>query len=163
MVIEPVHCAQSLKSVWVVLAQTLGPFGPPKKLVNFDMFQKHQKCVLCILTPNHLTKVNYCCPTVLNSTNKAEIGPLSFLCYQVFWSSQMYLVLWARRSRWLISRTELIMIPGSYCTSALPILGNGYPNHEISERQHWSRSQQDIHGLEGFGRGVGSLWKGWRQ
>ena len=62
---------RSLKSVLVLLAQILGPFGPPKKRVNFDMFKKHQKCVLCILTPNHLTIINYCCPTVLYSINKA--------------------------------------------------------------------------------------------
>ena len=59
----------------------LGPFGPLKKCVNFEMFKKHQKCVLCILSLNNLTKINYCCPTVLNSINKAEIGPLSFTCF----------------------------------------------------------------------------------
>ena len=42
--------SRSLKSVLVLLAQILGPFGPPKKRVNFD----NQKCVLCILTTNHL-------------------------------------------------------------------------------------------------------------
>ena len=65
----------------VLPAQIMGPFGPLKKLVNFDTFQKHQKCILCILTPNHLTKINYCCPTVFYSINKAEIGPLTFFCY----------------------------------------------------------------------------------
>ena len=50
-------------------------FCPPKKRVNFDMFQKHPKCILCILTPNHLTKLNYCCPTVFYSISKAEISP----------------------------------------------------------------------------------------
>ena len=53
----------ALKSVLVLLLWILGPFGPPKKRVNFGMFQEHQKCELCIMTPNHLTKINYCCPT----------------------------------------------------------------------------------------------------
>ena len=79
---------RSLKSVLVLLPQILGPFGPPKKRVNFDMFQKHQKCVLYILTPNHFTKINFWCPTVFCSINKAELGPLSFFCYQFFWSSK---------------------------------------------------------------------------
>ena len=45
--------ALSLKSNVVPCMQILGPFGPPKKYVNFDMSKKHQKCVLCILTSNH--------------------------------------------------------------------------------------------------------------
>ena len=71
----------SLKSVLVLLTQILGPFGPPKERVNVDMFRKHRKCVLCILTHNHLTKINYCFPTVFYSVNEAEMGPLSFFCY----------------------------------------------------------------------------------
>jgi len=56
------------------------------------MFQKHPKCIFCILTPNHLTERNFLCLTVLDSINKADIGPLSFFCYKVFWSSS-FLVL----------------------------------------------------------------------
>ena len=41
----------ALKSVLVLLLWILGPFGPPKKRVNFDIFKKHQLCVFCILTP----------------------------------------------------------------------------------------------------------------
>ena len=62
------HISRSLKAVLILLAQIL---GPPRRRVNFDMFKKHQKCVLCILTPNHLTKINFCCPTVFYSINKA--------------------------------------------------------------------------------------------
>ena len=51
MEVEP----RSLKSVLALLAQFFGPFGPTKGRV------------LCILTPNHLTKINYCCPTVFYS------------------------------------------------------------------------------------------------
>ena len=40
-----------LKSVLVLLPQILGSFGSPKKHVNFDIFKKHEKCVVCILTP----------------------------------------------------------------------------------------------------------------
>ena len=32
--------SRSLKSVWALLAQILGPFGPPKKHLNFDLFKK---------------------------------------------------------------------------------------------------------------------------
>ena len=39
------YWAQSLKSVLVLPAQILGPFGPPKKRVNIDMFKKDQKRV----------------------------------------------------------------------------------------------------------------------
>ena len=69
---KPFLCsyARSLKLALVFLAQILGPFDPPKMRVNFDMFKKYQKCVLCILTPNHLTIINYCCPTVFYSINK---------------------------------------------------------------------------------------------
>ena len=64
--------ACALRALGPVLEISFGPpsadfgglFGPPKKRVNFDMFKKHQKCVLCILSPNNLTKINYCCPTV---------------------------------------------------------------------------------------------------
>ena len=37
---------RTLKSVLVLPAQILGPFGPPKNRVNFDMFQKHKKSAL---------------------------------------------------------------------------------------------------------------------
>ena len=50
--------------VLVFQAQILGPFSPPKKRVNFNMFHKHQKCLLCIFTP-------ICCPSVFYSENKA--------------------------------------------------------------------------------------------
>ena len=56
-------------------------FGPPstdfgsiwssQKARKFRHVQKYQKCVLCILTPDHLTIINYCCPTVFYSINKA--------------------------------------------------------------------------------------------
>ena len=75
--------SRSLQLVLVLPAQILGLLGP-----NFYMFQKHQKCVLYILTPNHFTKINFWCPTVFCSINKAELGPLSFFCYQFFWSSK---------------------------------------------------------------------------
>ena len=76
---------RSLKSVLVLPSQILGPFGPPKKRVNFNMFQKHQKCVFCVLTPNHL--INYRCPTVFYSINKAEIVLQLFGPPKCLWSS----------------------------------------------------------------------------
>ena len=56
----PIHIliGPVLESVLVLAVQILGPFGPPKKCVNFDMFKKDQKCVFCILTPSHLTQTN---------------------------------------------------------------------------------------------------------
>ena len=90
------HVACALRALGPVLEISFGPpsadfgglFGPPKKRVNFDMFKKHQKCVFSILTPNHLTRIHYCCPTVFYSINKAAslssgiyFGPLSFFCY----------------------------------------------------------------------------------
>ena len=47
---------RSLKSVLVLPAQILGPFGPPKKRVNFDKFNQGQKCVFCVLTALYVSK-----------------------------------------------------------------------------------------------------------
>ena len=49
--------SQSLKSVLVFRPQILGPFGPPKK----RHVQRTKKCVLCVLTPQFITKIYYCC------------------------------------------------------------------------------------------------------
>ena len=37
---------RSLKSVLVLPPQIFGPFGPPKKRVNFDKFNQRHKCVI---------------------------------------------------------------------------------------------------------------------
>ena len=47
---------QSLESVLGYRPQILGPFGPPKKHINFDIFNKEQKLIFCVLTPNHIPK-----------------------------------------------------------------------------------------------------------
>ena len=41
--------ARSLNFPLVPLLQILGPFGPPKKHVNFDKFNQRQKCIFCVL------------------------------------------------------------------------------------------------------------------
>ena len=47
---------QSLKSVLGYRPQTLGPFGPPKKRINFDISNEEQKLEFCALIPNHIPK-----------------------------------------------------------------------------------------------------------
>ena len=48
--------ARSLNFPLVPLLQILGPFGPPKKHVNFDKFNQRQKCVFCVLTALYVSK-----------------------------------------------------------------------------------------------------------
>ena len=56
--------ARSLKSVLVLLAQILGPFGPLKKRVNFDMFKKTSKVRTLYFVPQSLNQkkllLSYC-------------------------------------------------------------------------------------------------------
>ena len=45
---------RSLKSVLVLLAQILGPFGPPKKHINFDLVGKTSKVRTLYFDPQSL-------------------------------------------------------------------------------------------------------------
>ena len=44
----------ALKSVLVLLLWILGPFGPPKKRVNFDIFKKTSKVRILYFDPQSL-------------------------------------------------------------------------------------------------------------
>ena len=52
--------ARSLKSVLVLLPQIFGPFGPPKKRVNFNKINQRHKCVI-FLSP--ICSLNIFCPS----------------------------------------------------------------------------------------------------
>ena len=56
---DPQVAARSLKSVLVLPPQIFGPFGPPKKRVNFNKINQRHKCVI-FLSP--ICSLNIFCP-----------------------------------------------------------------------------------------------------
>ena len=92
------HISRSLKSVLVLPPQILlGPFGPPKKRVNFNKFNQRHKCVI-FLSPFCL--LNIFCPSSFLSSQ--HFGPLSPLSCQVFWSPSSLVLpkcLWSSNRR----------------------------------------------------------------